>query len=293
MSRRKAYVRIVLGCLLLGLVLMLVPWGLFFVESDEHNGIMHISFDDTIEIFKDITKNENEYNEIFDNEMLSYLKKYHEKYGAVFSFYCYYTDGDFDLTQCTDKFVEDFQANSSWLKFAFHSYDGNSDLTNATAEEALRQYSMVTEELIRITGGGECIDSVPRLHRFAGNEEAIDAINELEYGIDGLYTADDERQSYYLEESDSNYVADHDTYYDKNNDLLFVSTDLRLEETNLLNLDRIMSSILKDSNQNKVVEVFTHEWQWGLVTKIKLYYTCFWGQTNGYTWEYASDIKYD
>lgn len=291
MKKRNVRARIVLCCLVASLLLMLIPWGLFFVETGENNGIMHISFDDTIEVFKDITKNEKEYDEIFDNDMLSYLKNCHEKYGAVFSFYCYYTDGDFDLTQCTDKFVEDFQANSSWLKFAFHSFDGNSDLVDVTPEDALKQYSMVTEELIRITGGEECIDSIPRLHRFAGNENAIIAINECEYGIAGLHTADDDRQSYYLEEEDSNYIADHDTFYDQNHDLLFVSTDVRLEKTNLWNIDNLMDSILKDNNQNKVIEVFTHEWQWGLITKIKLYYICIWGQQNGYTWEYISNIK--
>ena len=88
------------------------------------NKFIHISVDDTIEIFRDLTENENKYDSIFDNEILKFMQKCHNLYGTKFSMYVFYNYGEgITLEQCTNKFRSEFEENSDWLKFGFHALD--------------------------------------------------------------------------------------------------------------------------------------------------------------------------
>lgn len=269
-----------------GLLFTLLIFGIIFVlnkKTPNPNTYMHLSIDDTITVFKDLTDNSDKYNSIFDNDMLNFFKSMHDKYGAVFSLYCFYEDDDFNLSQCTDKFAKEFSENSYFLKFGFHSLSGDGNLAENwnTAES---DYQKVITQLIRITGSKECIDTVIRLHSFAGSLDAINAINVTENGIEGLLTADDDRISYYLNDTENSYINHHDYLKDNESELFFVSTDLRLEKT--WNPYGALVSIYKNSNQNKVIEVFTHEWQIGVKMKAKIYATCFFAKKYGYVWDY-------
>ena len=54
-------------------------------------GIFHLSFDDTIDVFKNLTQEKPE--SIFNNNILSWYKDIHDKYGVVISSYVYYECG--------------------------------------------------------------------------------------------------------------------------------------------------------------------------------------------------------
>lgn len=258
----------------------------FWVTSDDYfqSTKVHISIDDTIDVFRDLTNNQQNYNSIFENRTLKYLQKLHNRYGAVFSLYCYYETADFDLSQCTGKFAKEFSENNSWLKFGFHAKNGTTNLSDITAEDACLEYEQVLAELGRIMGGPSSIDTYVRLQNFAGNYEAVQAINNCEYGIDGLLTADDDRASYYLDEIQNSFMRNNDYYFDQLNNLGFVSTDLRLENSN--NLYDELFEIACDENQNQIIEVFTHEWALNRIMKLKLLLTCHFTYKHGCSWEY-------
>lgn len=74
--------------------------------------VFHLSFDDVINVFRDLTINESNYNSLFENSTLGWLKELHEKYGIVVSCFVYYRDGDFCLENCTTKFKTEFENNS-------------------------------------------------------------------------------------------------------------------------------------------------------------------------------------
>ncbi len=86
---------------------------------------INFSIDDTINIFKDIT--ENNYSSIFDNETLRIFKYLHNKYGTTFTLYCFYEKDDFNLSKAKTNYKSEFEANSKWLKFGFHSLNSNSN----------------------------------------------------------------------------------------------------------------------------------------------------------------------
>lgn len=249
---------------------------------------MHVSLDDFIIAFEDITKNESKYKSIFDNDTFSYLKDLHDKYGAVISCYSYYENDDasFNLSKCTNKFAKEFEENSDWLKFGFHTYNGSKNYEKTSSDEAKSDYNKVISELLRITGSESCIDKVVRLQNFAGNEESIEAMINTENGIEGVLGADDKRRSYYLNNEDNSYLYTYD-YYEVNN-FEFFRTDLRMELIN--DIDKELEKVKNDSeyeNKKDILIVFTHEWQ--LVNeeiKEKLEKCCEFAVNNGYVFDY-------
>lgn len=192
---------------------------------------MHISCDDFLTPFKDLTTNANTYTSIFDNAVFGFLKSQHDKYGMVFSAYCFYesTDATFNLSQVPNKFSKEFRDNSHWLKFGFHSRNGNKNYATATAADAKTDYDLIITELIRITGSYKCIDRLPRLQNYAGSLDAVTAMKNTKPAIVGLLTAEDTRTNYYHNADQTNYLLAHDRLYDNNTKLLFFSTDIRLD----------------------------------------------------------------
>ena len=91
-----------------------------------------------------------------------------------------------------------------------------------------------------------------------------------EQPIKGLYTADDNRQSYYLSNDDNYYIYNHDELYDTKTNLYFLSTDFRTEYVN--NIDFKLKELSNNSwcNQLGDLVVFSHEWALGIENRKRL-----------------------
>lgn len=249
---------------------------------------MHISLDDFIEAFEDITNNSDIYNSIFENSTFSYLKMLHDNYGAVISCYTYYESDnkEFNLSQCTDKYKNEFEENSVWLKFSFHTLNSSKNYSNISGEETREDYYKVLSELLRITGSYKCIDTVIRLQNFVGNKESLEAIMKTDMGIQGVLGADDKRRSYYLDDYQNSYLYNYDYYVDEEG-LDFFRTDLRIEFID--DIDKTLYELKKEDlyNKNDILIIFTHEWQLeNNKVKDNLERVCEFGMDNGYKFEY-------
>lgn len=158
--------------------------------------IIHYSIDDTILVFKQLT--EQLPKSIFELDMFSFLKKLHDKYGIVVSCYCFFKTEDFTLAACTRLYKEEFEANSSWLRFGFHGYSGNEDYVRQDIAVSSAQYEQVMYSLMEIVGESS-IDRFPRIHTFHASQNFILWMNSYKHiPIVGLLTADDSRLSYSL-----------------------------------------------------------------------------------------------
>lgn len=207
---------------------------------------MHISFDDVIDLFKDINK--SSYKSVFDNQFLKVLYNLHNKYHVVFSLYCYYTDGKFSLTQCSERYAEEFARNRNWLRFGFHAYSSESDYS---VESFGTDYLTTMNELKRITGNA--LDRCVRLHKYQGTQ---DAIMELRGELQGLLTADDERTSYGLSEKQIKEIATVGELKIADG-IYYLRTNLRLEK-----VYRVKNELYEIMCLFMHVEIFTHEWCW-------------------------------
>lgn len=247
------------------------------------NKYVHLSIDDAILVFKDITENKENYTSIFENKTLKYLRELYIEYGVVTSCYVYYElDEFFNLSDCTDKFATEFTENSNWLRFGFHTINGTSNYESTSAEMIVDHYNNVISELYRITGNYDCIDNVVRLQNFAGNIESIKAITDVEQGIIGLLSADDERKSYYLDDSENDFIYENDRYYDEVNDLYFISTDLRMEMVSSID-EKIheFSTPLWNKQLDELI-IFTHEWALDEIVKNNINKLVEYAKENGY-----------
>ena len=288
MSKRKFVSVIISVALILGIFLFHL-WALI-LSSSKVEKYIHLSFDDAITLFEDLTANENTYNSIFDQPLLGYLKQAHEKTGLTVSFYCFYTSNGFDLSQATDKFSEEFIENADWLKFGFHDIDGISNLLLADRTKAQFDYNTVVTQLLRITGSEACLDVVPRLQNFAGSQEGVTGMMfyNMDHGIYGLLAADDTRNSYYLTQEQSAELLSTDWIKDSKTGVVFITTDLRLENTE--NPYEDLVSISKDSQRSQVLEIFTHEWIVDDSIKDKIDEVLRFADDYGYTWSFAQDV---
>ena len=243
---------------------------------------IHFSLDDSIEVFKDITR--NQYESIFENEELRQLKRLHDSYGLVVSLYCFYEKNGFDLSMVTDKYSTEFSENASWLKVGFHSYDENTNYALENGERAHNDYNAVITELLRITGSSECIDHIPRVHLYAGNERVIQSWNGGgEECARGYLSADDDRDIYLFNSDQSKYISQLDYYYDIWNGIYFVPTDIRLEKVDDLEL------ALTEKSDDKYLIIFTHEWALDTDMYIKIEKCCKYAQERGYSWAYVEN----
>lgn len=114
--------------------------------------------DDTIWVMRDIAREKPA--SIFDNAFMKMLKHAHDDTGMTVQinlFYrtdFFYGDDEFTLKDMPDTYKAEFEANSDWLKFAFHAKQEFPDYpyVNATYDDLKNNYNAIVDEIIRFAG---------------------------------------------------------------------------------------------------------------------------------------------
>lgn len=182
---------------------------------------MHLSFDDTILCFENLSK--NNYSTIFEEPFFNKLLNLHNEYGAIFSLYTYNST----LNNVPNTFINDFSNNSSWLKIGFHSDSMGLNLSNANYEDGFNYWNNFVDNVIRICGTTNSLDRYPRLEFFSGSYNALIGMRDANNGALGFLSSDDSRLSYYFSNDIRDYLYNNDYYNDLENNLVFFSTDIR------------------------------------------------------------------
>ena len=211
------------------------------------NKIINFSIDDCIEIFRDITI--NNYNSLFESDYFSFFKELHDKYNAKISLYSFVEYKGFNIKNTIDKFKKEFINNCNWLKIGFHGFNENSRYNDK--ENIKKDYKLFIKYVKRFAGNLNIIDNFVRLHYFSGNLENILKIKK--FGIKGLFTADDDRDNYYLKKNENIFLNKHNIYKDIKNEIFFIKTNLRIEKIENIN------ETLKTIDINNNIIMFTHE----------------------------------
>lgn len=254
-------------------------------DNSESDKVIHLSFDDVIGIFMELK--EKDPSSIFELNTFDWLKDLHEKYGITVSCYVFYEDGDFNLSQVSGKYKSEFVQNSDWLRFGFHTKDASTDYIE---KPIVDDYSRTINELERIVGG-ESIDNFIRLQMFQCTYEEVQKLTTLKKEpVTGLFTADDNRQSYYLSDDENSYIYSHEYFYDEDLNIWFASTDMRIEY-----IDNIKTKIDELStpawnNQRNCLIIFTHEWALDMENKKKIETLFEYAIKNDYTPVFLEDV---
>lgn len=256
--------------------------------TDEHK-YFHLSFDDVLNVFQDITLHE-EYESIFENNTLEWFKELHDQYGVVISCYVFYENDNFSLAQCTDRYHQEFEDNADWLRFGFHALNGETVYGNDEPDRIQEDYLITIMKLCEIVGDN-AIDNVIRLQSFQGTKREVEALTMVkEESVTGLLTADDRRQNYYLTKEENEYIFCHDEWTDQLNGITFFSTDLRIEFISGINSKLKELTTDKWNNQTKYLIVFSHEWEITIELKEKTEKLCRWALEQGYEFVFPENV---
>lgn len=232
----------------------------FPAEQINSNGYLHFSVDDSNSIFEDLTNNRWRYKSIFDQPFLGFMKQLHDRYGIVVSFYAFYSwdvaEGHFTLADATDRFAQEFSENADWLRFGFHAIDAPA-YENLDPDTLRLYYDKTVQELIRITGSEDCIDTFLRLDRYTADETCVATLRDA--GMTGLLmpVLGDGRTACYDLTEEEYALAQQQDWYESSAGTPYTPTDICLE---WLKSDEEFFDAAAQMIPEAQMVVFTHEW---------------------------------
>ncbi len=238
-------------------------------------GKFRLSSDDNILFLQDLTLNRDKYTSIFDNPYLALYKKAHDRFGArvhLNLFYEYIPDAKyfsrhpdyFDLSMMTDKFKSEFEANSDWLKLAFHA---NAEFPDkpykfATAEKITEDYEKIRREIVRFAGESSMTNSTT-VHWGEANREVVHELHRLGLrSLTGYFRRNSSGEpsvSYYFDGEALDHIGSRDFWYDRDEDMIFAQIDLVLNEKTYDDVMESLPKIAADPHRGGFISLMIHE----------------------------------
>ena len=144
------------------------------------------SLDDNIRFLLNLTKNKDVYKSMFEDPYLAMLKKVHDTYGSKFHVNIYYETplyGGFNLTEMTDKYKDEWKANSDWLRLSFHANANapNRPYAHVSYEQMYFEAERVHKEILRFAGEEAFAGTVTTVHFGDCSVEGARALRDLGY----------------------------------------------------------------------------------------------------------------
>ena len=241
----------------------------------KHTGYYRLSSDDNIIFLYDINKNKDTYKSIFDNPYLALYKKAHDLYGAAVHLNIYYempaVHKDFseereyfDLSMMTDKFKDEWIANSDWLKLNFHANQDKPDKPYKFTDydTIYKDCGRVMKEIVRFAGK-ETLSDETTIHWGECTYEGVKAVRDL--GIDklaGYFILSKKGEpivSYFYPPYFVEYLSTRDFWYDSELDILYCKIDSVLNSLTLeKNIEKI-ETLFENKNLSGFMEIMIHE----------------------------------
>lgn len=179
--------------------------------------------DDNIRVFKEI--NEGQFASIFDHPYLAMYRRLHEKHGLCVQLNLFYRWGEFDLSQMTDRYREEWRQNADWLKLSFHSQLENvRPYEHSGYDEVFADCGDVQREILRFATP-ENLGKTTTVHYCEATEEGLRALADQGVkGLLGLYS--NTRHSYQNSPEDCRRMMDGEMVLDSG--MVYAAIDIVL-----------------------------------------------------------------
>ena len=212
------------------------------------------SIDDNIWVFKSLAR--NNYSSVFENNYLAFLKSVHEKYGTKIQLNIYYETDGFNLSEMPDRYKDEWESVSDWLRLSFHAYCDDSRYKDCDYETMRKDIELVHNEILRFAGK-KSLSYYTTLHYVACPKDGVLAMKDAGIkGLVGLYGTDEKpRIPYHLTEEISAYMRENCFYKDEETDMAFMRNDIVLNEHKY---EDIITELDKKIG-NEFIEVMIHE----------------------------------
>ena len=224
-----------------------------------------LAIDDIIRSMRDLA--EHDYASVFDQPFFRLFRDIHEKTGVLIQFNIYFTDNNgFDLTMFPARYKDEFRSVSDWLKLTFHAIADQPDriYRYTPYREILRDYNLVTNEILRFAGPETMNTAVNGLHWAETTREGARALRAA--GIRclvGYYIFDengDPHVAYYLDRDQTIHASRRDFWVDNSEGIIFSKDKMVIDSFALEDIEPYLDD-LRDNHPTEAgtMNFVTHE----------------------------------
>lgn len=272
------------------------------------------SVDDNIIFLKDINDNAESYKSIFDNEYLAIYKEAHDKYGAKVQLNIHYeTDcyagfsnkrDYFCLDMMTNKFKEEWESNSDWLRLSFHARTVMPDEPYKTTDmnRIFTDASAVYEQVTRFAGEKTLCKENTTIHWGECTLAGVRALKNL--GLSGAYGYFDFKGngepavSYFYPHDLVEHIHGRDFWYDTEEDVLYGKIDLVLNRYTHEQIIPLLNEIYEKPHISGFIDLMIHEQyyyddyaNYKAEFKDMILSSCKWAYNRGYIGRFLDEVK--
>ena len=209
--------------------------------------------DDNIRFLKEL--NEGSYPDIFSHPYLQMYRRLHEKYGLKVQLNLFYEADEFNLSQMTDKYRNEWLEHSDWLKLSFHSRLENvKPYQSSGYEEVFEDCQQVHREIVRFASLPS-LAKTTTVHCCLATNEGLTALKDNEVcGLLGLYgTSESPRFSYQSTPSECILLRGGQVVSSDN--MMYSAIDIVLNCYNEREILRLLGGL----SQRDFIKVMIHE----------------------------------
>lgn len=154
--------------------------------------------DDNIRFLKELTATKP--SSMFCHPYAAMYRRLHEKYGVKVQLNLFYETEGFDLTQMTDRYLQEWRDNAHWLKLSFHARKEFMPAYDTCGYEEVYQDCRDVEEQILRFAGPDSLAKTTTIHFVKTTEAGVLALRDRKVaGLLGLVGTDaNPRVSYSL-----------------------------------------------------------------------------------------------
>ena len=148
--------------------------------------------DDNLRCLQELS--EGEYSSIFEHPYFAMYKRLHERFALKVQLNLFYENPKFNLSEMSDRFKDEWQANADWLRMSFHSRLENfQPYINSGYDEVYEDCKAVNQEIVRFAGE-KSLARTTTIHYCYATEEGLQALKDN--GVEGLLGLFGTRVSY-------------------------------------------------------------------------------------------------
>jgi hypothetical protein len=220
------------------------------------------AYNANILVFKDIAKNADRYNSIFDNPYLSIMKQAHDTYGTKIHLNIFYQTDGFNLSQMPDKYKDEWKANAGWLELSFSALadEPGRPYIEAGYDQVKHDCDLVKGEIMRFAGK-EVMSEETTLHYGEATVEGCRALKDSGYKVlAGYFNVDDNKSpvSYYLTVEQRRHIKKRFIWKDNKEGLIFARLSLVVNTVKLEEIVPYLDEVKKTYNPG-LIDLMIHE----------------------------------
>lgn len=271
---------------------------------DHLEGKYRVSIDDNIWFLRDLTKEAEKYNSLFDNPFMGFLKELHDHFGTKIHLNIFYQTEGFDLSMMTDKYKDEWIASAGWIRLSFHALQEFPDkpYIEAGYDQVKHDCDLVIEQVRRFAGA-ELTGPVTTVHWGETTVEGSRALRDAGYkGQLGYFNVDDDLPavSYYLDVEKRRRIKKRFIWKDTTEDIVFVKTSIVIDTKKQEEIFPFLEEYKKGAGKPPYLDLLVHEQYYYPFYKAyqpdycqKIRTAVQWAVDNGYTPAFLEDCILD